>query len=634
MFVIGTAGHVDHGKSTLVQALTGMNPDRLVEEQQREMTIDLGFAWLTLPSGRQVSIVDVPGHEDFIKNMLAGIGGIDVALFVVAADEGVMPQTREHLAILDLLQVPRGVVALTKSDLVQDPEWLELVRDQVREELEGTVLEQAAIVVVSAVTRTGLPDLLAELDRLLDSAHPRADLGRPRLPIDRAFTMAGFGTVVTGTLLDGHLQVGDEVRILPGDLGARIRGLQTHRVPVEVALPGSRVAVNLTGVTASALRRGQVVTRTGALEPTILIDARLKLLASAPWPLKHNAILDFFSGSARVGARVRLLDKKVLYAGQEGWVQFRLSQPVVVVRGDRYIVRLASPSLTLGGGVIVQPHPRRRHKRFRPEVLSRLEILGDGKPEGVLLELLERDGILEARELVRRADPPEEEAAVALAALARSGRIVALTADTLDPDSLPHATVAVLSSDGWEHLLARVERLLEAYHRRYPLRPGMPREELKTRATVEARFFSQVLEKAAQEGCLSATPTVVRLLKHKVILSDEQRRGVEEIMARFRANPFLPPSYAQVERALGAEVAQHIVAEGCLIKVSENVVFDADTHAELNRRLVAYLREHESATVAQVRDLFGTSRRYALGFLEDADRRRVTKRLGDVRVLR
>ena len=288
MHVVGTAGHVDHGKSTLVHALTGIDPDRLKEEKEREMTIDLGFAWLTLPNGEEIGLVDVPGHKDFIKNMLAGVGGIDATLFIVAADEGVMPQTREHLDILDLLGVKAGVVAITKKDLVEDGEWLELVMAEVSTELEGTCLESAPMVPVSARTGEGLPELLAELQRVLSAARPHRDDGRPRLPIDRIFSVAGFGTVVTGTLIDGQLRVGQEVEILPGGLKTRIRGLQTHKEKLEVALPSSRVAVNLAGVAVTDLQRGDVLTLPGWLTPTQLIDVRLRYLADAPLPLKHN----------------------------------------------------------------------------------------------------------------------------------------------------------------------------------------------------------------------------------------------------------------------------------------------------------------------------------------------------------
>jgi selenocysteine-specific elongation factor len=302
--VIGTAGHVDHGKSTLVQALTGITPDRLREEQEREMTIDLGFAWLTLPNGESVGIVDVPGHRDFIENMLAGVGGIDAALFVIAADEGVMPQTREHLAILDLLRIPGGVVALTKIDLIDDPDWLELVQADVSEALQGTVLDGAPIIPVSARTGQGLAELTAALQEVLARTPPRPDRGRPRLWIDRVFTIGGFGTVVTGTLVDGHLEVGQEVEILPRGMRARIRGLQTHKTRIQRAVPGSRVAINLTGISRQDLARGDLVTTPGWLRPTTLADVRLDLLRDAPFPLKHNAFVKFFCGSAETVARV------------------------------------------------------------------------------------------------------------------------------------------------------------------------------------------------------------------------------------------------------------------------------------------------------------------------------------------
>jgi len=634
VFVIGTAGHVDHGKSALVHALTGINPDRLPEERVREMTIDLGFAWLTLPSGREVSIVDVPGHEDFIKNMLAGIGGIDLALLVVAADESVMPQTREHLAILDLLRIARGVVALPKIDLVADPEWLALVKEEVREELQGTVLQGSAVVPVSAVTGAGLQALLAEVDRVLDHAEPRRDLGRPRLAIDRVFTISGFGTVVTGTLIDGHLAVGDEVQIVPGGVRARIRGLQTHKVSVRVAQPGVRVAVNLSGVPTGALERGQVLTRPGELVPTTLIDARLVLLPGAPKPLKHNAVVDFYSGAARVASHVRLLDTEKLEPGRWGWVQFRLSRPVAVVRGDRYVVRLASPSLTLGGGAIVQPHPRRRYKRFRPELLARLEALSTGAPEDVLLQLLSQDRILELRELIQRSALPPEEAASTIHELLAQERIVVLS-DQMPPSGpLPRSAAGVLLPSAWQGIVSQMAKVLETYHKTYPLRSGMPREELKSRLHLGGQLFNQVVDRAVREKRIAARSATVALVGHKPDLTPEQRHAVARVMARFRANPSTPPSYSDVERTLGHELLQFLLDQAQLIKASDAVLFDSESFADMERRVVAYIREHQNITVAQARDLLGTSRKYALGLLGYLDQQRVTKRVGDFRVLR
>jgi len=634
VYVIGTAGHVDHGKSTLVQALTGINPDRLREEQEREMTIDLGFAWLTLPSGREVSVVDVPGHEDFIKNMLAGIGGIDVALFIVAADESVMPQTREHLAILDLLQVRHSVVALTKSDLIQDPEWLELVQEEVRDELRGTTLENANIIPVSALRGVGLDDLRRELDRILDSAEPKRDIGRPRLPIDRVFTISGFGTVVTGTLIDGRLAVGDEVLITPGDLKARVRGLQSHKAKVNEATPGSRVAANLTGVTEDDLARGQVLTRPGWLQPTELLDAQLRLVESTPWPLKHDAVVDFYTGAARAEAHVRLLDAEEMLPGQTGWVQLRLDKPVAVVRGDRYIIRLASPSITIGGGAIVQPHPERRHRRFRPEVIAQLEALAQGTPEEILLQLFGREPILEVRELVKRSNLPTDVAAQALHSLIANGQIVLLAENVAPPAELAAQSTGVVTLSAWRDLITQVQTAAGAYHQKYPLRPGLPREELKSQVRAPGTLLNQALDHAARLGEINATATTIALPEHRVTLSPDQQARVEQALADFRANPYSPPSLQQIEELLGGEVLQYLIEDGRLVKVSEDVLFASDTFAEIERRLVAYLIENQSVTVAQVRDLLGTSRKYALGLMEEMDRRRVTKRLGDMRVLR
>ncbi|MEA3406592.1 MAG: selenocysteine-specific translation elongation factor [Chloroflexota bacterium] len=633
MYVIGTAGHVDHGKSMLVQALTGINPDRLGEEREREMSIDLGFAWLTLPSGRETSIVDVPGHEDFIKNMLAGVGGIDVALLVVAADESVMPQTREHLAILDLLGVSQGLVALTKTDLVEDPEWLELVREEVRGALQGTALADVAIIPVSSVTKEGIPELLAALDRLLDNASPPRDIGKPRLSIDRAFTISGFGTIVTGTLLDGRLHVDDEVEIVPSGLFARVRGLQTHKVDIEEALPGTRVAVNLSGISAEALLRGQVLAYPGWLDSTTLLDAYLRLLPNAPWGLEHDDVAYFYSGAARVQCHVRLLDTDLLSPGEEGWVQFRLSEPVAVIRGDRYILRSPSPSLTLGGGQILLAQPDRRYRRFQPDRLAQFESLYEGEPQDVLFQLLRQETVCEVGELFRRSRLPKEMASTALAHLLADGRVLNLSAERSQAQSLSSESL-LMARERWEDVLARLKGVLRGYHERFPLRLGMPREELKSRMHLEEAAFDGVLRRAVGEQAVVTAATTVRLLDHRVVLSSQQKREVEKALASFGENPFAPPSLNRIEENLGVELLQYLVDRGDVVKVSDSVAFQADAYAKMKERLVAYMREHESVTVAEVRDMFGSSRRYALGFLESMDRAGVTKRLGDVHILR
>jgi selenocysteine-specific elongation factor len=660
MRVIGTAGHVDHGKSTLVKALTGIDPDRLKEEKEREMTIDLGFAWLTLPSGEQVGIVDVPGHLDFIRNMLAGVGGIDATLFVVAADEGVMPQTREHLAIIDLLKIPGGVVALTKADLAGESglpaeEWLELVSAEIAEAMEGTTLEGAPIVPVSARTGEGLQELLAALDKVMDMLPPRRDLGRPRLPIDRVFTIAGFGTVVTGTLSDGSLKAGQEVEIVPAGRRAlvphraRIRGLQTHKEKVEVAVPGSRVAINLSGVSTDELRRGDVVTLPGWLRATPLVDAHLNYLADAPRPLRHNQEVEFFAGAVQVMAHVRLLDATELVPESSGWVQFRLREPVPVVKGDRYIIRQPSPSTTLGGGVIMDPQPGRRHRRFRPEVLNRLATLAHGTPQERLLAILERRGPMEAQKLIREVSRQGEadsygQAVRALQQAVADGQVLVLGtgADSIRESpgqnadqSLANSSQNLILRSQWEDLSQQIVSALETYHREYPLRGGMPREELKSRLHLSTRLFNELLAQAEREGQMVAVgEKAVRLPTHQVFFDVETQRRIDTFLALFAANPYSPPSVGEAERQIGAETLNALVESGRLVKVGSDVLFLRETYETIVERVVATIQEQGSITVAQVRDLFGTSRKYALALMEHLDERKITVRVGDERVLR
>ena len=637
MRVIGTAGHVDHGKSRLVEALTGIDPDRLKEEKEREMTIDLGFAWLTLPGGESVGIVDVPGHRDFIENMLAGVGGIDAALFVVAADEGVMPQTREHLAILDLLGVTNGVIALTKMDLVEDEEWMELVQLDVAELLEDTALADASVVPVSVRTGQGLPALLEELDRLLENVPPRSDLGRPRLPVDRVFTIAGFGTVVTGTLIDGDLQVGQEVEVLPQRLKARVRGLQTHKEKIERAVPGSRVAINLTGVSKDEVRRGDVVTIPGWLKPTTLVDARLRYLASAPRPLRHNAPLKFFSGSAEVMARARLLDSEAISPGGEGWVQLWLAEPVALVRGDRFIVRQPSPAVTVGGGRVIDPRPRRRHRRFRSEVMARLATLARGSPAEILLQSLKTSQPCQTRPLIERSGLTKAEAGHALRELLDSRQALILDSRIEEIPSTQYLIANnpyLISASGWEELLSKLVIALRDYHQRRPLRQGMPREELKSQLRLSTKLLNEVANRAVSEGKLVDEEATLRLPEHRVKFSADQEHQVQKLLVAFKKNPYTTPSVADSETLVGTEVLNALIQQGKLVQVSEDVLFLRETYEEMVERVIEHIEGTGAIRVAQVRDMFAASRKYALALMEHLDERKVTRRVGDERVLR
>src|SRR5574341_1406466 len=489
MRVLGTAGHVDHGKSTLVHALTGIHPDRLKEEREREMTIDLGFAWLTLPNGEQVGIVDVPGHRDFIENMLAGVGGIDAALFVVAADEGVMPQTREHLAILDLLQINGGVVALTKADLAESPEWIALVSDEIRGLLKNTALSEAPIVPVSARTGQGLDDLRRALAQVLSTRPARPDLARPRLPIDRVFTMPGFGTVVTGTLTDGALSVGDEVVILPGDRAGRIRGLQTHKSKIERAVPGSRVAVNLSGVQVADLHRGDVLCYPNTFRPTQLVDVQCRHLADADSPLKHNAEVKLFVGAAETVATARVLNGEALAPGQTDFLQLALRDPILAAKGDRFILRRPSPGATIGGGVVVDSHPARRHRRHDPAVLARLQTALTGTPREILLQALDALGPGPFSEAVARSHLDAATVAETAVEVFSSGDLIVLDPHTR-LDSSPPGNVLVVSRLAAPRLTQAMIEILSTDHKSHPLRLGLPRAELKSRLRLGPKVFN------------------------------------------------------------------------------------------------------------------------------------------------
>ena len=632
MRVIGTAGHVDHGKSTLVQALSGIDPDRLKEEKQRGMTIDLGFAWIDLPIGagevENVGIVDVPGHIDFIKNMLAGVGSIDAAILVIAADEGVMPQTREHLAILDLLGVTNGVIALTKTDAAEDEEWLELVELDIVELLEGTQLADAPMVRVSAQRGEGLEALRAALAMTLADLAPRRNRARPRLPIDRIFSLSGFGTIVTGTLSDGHLTVGESVEILPAGAVARIRGLQSHKRPIEQGAPGSRLAINLSGVGAEALHRGDVVAKPGTLRPTVLLDVSFRLLADAPRALEHNLAVDFFSGATETPARVRVLGVEQIQPGEAGWLQLRLDRPVVVAPGDRYILRQPSPSMTLGGGVVLSPHPRRRWKRFEPAVIKRLETLARGAPDEILLQALSRSPLIGHEELLSLSGLDLDVANAAYAELVTAGAVIDLNG-------------ALLTLDQWQRLLDQLSALLADSHERAPLRQGMPRSEVRSRVDaalgrkLAPRQFAAVTERAQAAGLVEMDESAIWQAGFAPTLTTGQKGAVARTLEAFAAAPYAPPNQGATLKLLGNDEAllEMLVEQGQLVRIGGVLLRRVDYDA-MSAAVVAFLETHGQITLAETRDLFDTSRKYAQALLEELDAQRITRRMDDVRVLR
>lgn len=656
MRVIGTAGHVDHGKSTLVRALSGIDPDRLKEEKARGMTIDLGFAWISLPETPQdssktkkhkkkaaepvpeidVGIVDVPGHIDFIKNMLAGVGSVDAVMLVIAADEGVMPQTREHLAILDLLAVPDGIVALTKVDLIDDEEWLELVELDIADLLQETRFADAPIVHVSAESGDGLDDIRNALSRTLHRLSPRRNRARPRLPIDRIFSLSGFGTVVTGTLSDGEFTVGDAVEILPNGISARIRGLQSHNRQIWQADPGGRLAMNLSGVGTDELKRGHVVTKPDTLRSTMLIDVAFRLLADAPKPIVHNQPVDFFSGAAEIPARIRLIGSETLEPGEEGWLQLRLEKPVVVAAGDRYILRQPSPSATLGGGAVLSPHPRRRWKRFDPTVVARLQVLAQGAPDEILLQVLTRQPLLTKDTLFVQSELDLDLAQSALDELLAAEAILRL-GDGSDKNTV------FLTRDSWMQIRTHLTDILEIYHKQSPLSQGIQRGELRTRlqsqsnlADIPVRLFNFILVRTQDEEVIESNDTAVWQHGFTVTLTLHQQSMVDQLLAHMADAGYSPPNEGDILRELGQESAllEMLIEQGELVRVSGNVLFRQVDFDEMVAKVKAYGQANGSITLAQTRDLFQTSRKYAQAVLEEMDTRRITRRQGDVRIIR
>jgi selenocysteine-specific elongation factor len=628
--VVGTAGHIDHGKTSLVKALTGIDTDRLPEEKARGITIDLGFAFLEEPGGLTIEIVDVPGHERFVKNMLAGVGGIDLAMLVIAADEGVMPQTREHLAICSLLHIKAGLIALTKADMVE-PDWLELVREDVAGAVRDTFLAGAPILPVSAKTGQGLDELRAALRTLAQSVPQRGTDQLPRLPIDRVFTVRGFGTVVTGTLTAGALGVDDRVEVFPRKTEAKIRGLQTHGHPVTSARAGQRTAVNLQGLERAAIARGDVVGLPGTLVPSMLVDGTLELLKDAVRPLRSRARVRFHVGTSEIMARAILLDRTELAPGETSFARFRLEGQLVARPGDRFVVRSYSPVVTIGGGTLLDVDPP-RFKRRGPALVAHLTLLQTGDPEAVLEEHVRHVGAAGVRlaTLAGRVAFGPAQLKGLLDALQAAGRVIAVERDWfIHPESFARLSTLVVDT-------------LTAFHHAGPLKPGMSREELRSRAGgADERVFAFLLSALSADGTVKTERDKARLASHEVRLSPDQQRVVDRLEDDFLRAEAAPPS---AEEALGRaglgggdeehELFQVLVQAGKLVRVKESLFFHARALDTIQTKLVALLRERKEIGPADIKDLLGISRKYAIPLLEFFDQRRVTARVGERRILR
>ncbi len=630
--VLGTAGHIDHGKTSLIKALTGVNTDRLKEEQLRGITIELGFAALDLPSGLRIGIVDVPGHEKFVKNMVAGATGIDIVVLVIAADEGVMPQTREHMEICTLLGVHHGFVALTKIDMV-DAEFLELAKEDVREFLAGTFLDGAPIVPVSSVTGEGIDTFIRILDELAAKVPSREPTGLFRLPVDRVFTMKGFGTVITGTLSSGRVRTGDAVMLYPSGLTSKVRGIQVHNAAVEEALVGQRTAINFQGLEKSAVERGEVISTPGALVPSFMVDVAMHYLASNKKAARNRTRVRFHTGTSEVLGVLVLLDREEIAPGEDAVAQLRLDTPVALVKDDRYVLRSYSPVRTIAGGRILNPIPP-KHKRGRPEIGKALSVLEHGSPQEVVAQhLADADvhGVSfgHLRLMTNLTDKALEQVLQQL--------MTRRTALVIDRE-----VQVYLHGETFEALKRKCREALDGYHRANPLKTGMSKEELKSKFPRGAgvKLFTLVLNQMVKDGSVAVEEEVVRLAEHRVSLAADQTALQDRFLEAYRGGGLQPPYFkdlcgeAGVPAARGKDVLQLLVNAGQIVKVKEDLYFERQAIEVLKAKMVDFLKANQEMSTPQFKDLTGVSRKYLIPLAEYFDSQNVTIRIGDIRKLR
>ena len=630
--ILGTAGHIDHGKTSLIRAVTGIDTDRLKEEKERGITIELGFASLDLPSGQHVGIVDVPGHEKFVKNMVAGATGIDIVALVIAADEGVMPQTREHMEICTLLGIQHGFVVLTKIDMV-DEEWLELAQEDVAEFTQGTFLEDQPVVPVSSVTGDGIKDFVRILDKQCVAIPERKTSGLFRLPVDRVFTMRGFGTVITGSLVSGKIAVGETVELYPAGIQAKVRGLQVHGASVEAAQAGQRTAVNFQGLDKTDVLRGFVLARPGTLKSSYMVDITLNYLASCAKPLKNRTRVRFHTGTSEIMGNIILFDREALDPGQSAAAQIRLDTPVVLVKDDRYVIRSYSPVRTIGGGQVLNPVPP-KHKRFRPDVIESLNQAADMSPEDIIAFHAHQSGFKGTlfSDLRLVTNLPDKKLESAVNALLSNRQLLMVDRDAR----------CYVHAESYDHLRQTVLDHLSTYHQTNPLKAGMPSEELKSKfpAGINPKLPTQVLNQMIRSEELVLEDSLVRLVEHQVNLGIDQSELKAKINSAYVDGGLTPPYFKDVCRQLGADakpaqdVLQLLVEGGHLIKVKEDLYFHRQAIDNLKEKLVAFLKEHGAITTPQFKDMTGASRKYVIPLAEFFDATKVTIRVGDTRQLR
>ena len=630
--VLGTAGHIDHGKTSLIKALTGIETDRLKEEKARGITIELGFASMDLPSGQHLGIVDVPGHEKFVKNMVAGATGIDIVALVIAADEGVMPQTREHMEICTLLDIRHGLVALTKTDMV-DEEWLALVTEDIRGFVQGTFLENAPIVPVSSVTGTGLPDFIKTLEGLCGAIQDRPDPDLFRLPIDRVFTMKGFGTVITGTLISGKIGLGETVMIYPSGITSKIRGIQVHNQSVAIAHAGMRTAINFQGLDKASVNRGEMMAYPNTLKPSYMLDASLHFLKSNDKPMKHRTRVRFHSGTSEVMGTLNLLDRDELLPGETVEVQLRFDSQVVGVRDDRFVLRSYSPVRTIGGGRILNPIPK-KHKRFKSDIIQGLKGISEQAPEYIIAFHVSEAGYegLSFSDLKLMTNLSDKQLNTIVSALLNHK--ILIQADKENRIYIHKETL--------ESLIRETGSILSAYHATNPLKATMPKGELRSKfpSSLEPRLFNLLLVQMTKRGELVQEEDTVRLASHKVSLGQDQADIKDKILTAYKHAELSPPYFKELCKSFDIDpksasgVLQFLIEEGKVIKVKEDLYFHADVLSRLKARLIDFLTRHGEISTPQLKEITGASRKYVIPLIEYFDANNITIRIGDIRKLR
>lgn len=629
--IIGTAGHIDHGKTALIKALTGRETDTLTEEKQRGISINLGFTFFDLPSGKRAGIIDVPGHEKFIKNMLAGVSGIDVVLLVIAADEGIMPQTREHFEILQLLNIKKGIVVVTKIDLV-DEEWLSMVEDDIKSEFKGTFLESAPIHLVSSKTRVGLDALIGDIDKLTEEVEAKDKQGHFRLPVDRAFSVSGFGTVVTGTIISGTIKEGENVQIYPSKIMSKVRGIQVHDNSVKSAEAGQRTAINLSNIKTNEIKRGDVVAAPNLMEPSLIVDCKLYYLKSASKPLENRQRVRIYHGTSEVICRVVILDKEEVKQGEEAYVQLRLEKPLTVQRNDRFVIRSYSPMYTIGGGIIIEPLAK-KVKRFNESYIKELKVKESGKTENIIENTIKNisDEYPKASDVLKALGKNEENIEEKLQLLIKENKIIKF--DTGEKAVYVHK----------EFLHKKVKALfdvLEKFHKENPLKWGISKEEIKNKIFkgIKQKIYDEMLNLFVSREKISIHGNFISMIDFNIKYTKEQRLIKENIIKTFKASKFSPPKYSELEESSMDKknlkmVFNSLVDEGVIIKVSEECMFLQEDYNRIKEIVVNFIKNNGSITLAQLRDELNTSRKYATALIEHFDSIKLTKRIEDKRIL-